>query len=277
MVADDSLASTNRPLAVVTGASSGIGYELAKQFAQNGFDLLVTGRSERIVKAAESLRSLKAEVEYFRADLTCYDDIEALYAWIKSRGPIEAIALNAGVGIGGDFMRGQTLEENLQLVALNVTAVVHLAKRVGEDMVLRKRGKILITSSTSAVIPLPYLATYSASKAFEHSFALSLGSELEGTGVTVTSLMPGPTETNWFDGANIDETRLGRMNRDDPARVARQGYRALMKGRRYVVAGSFMNKVQTTLAKTFPAFLVTPVTRFFSQPDFHVGKKKVIR
>jgi short-subunit dehydrogenase len=259
---------------VVTGASSGIGYELAKQFALHGFDLLVTARSEKILKAAESLRSLGSKVDYFRADLTRYEDVESLYEWIKSKGPVEAIALNAGIGIGGDFMRGQTLEENLQLVALNVTAVVHLAKRVGEDMVLRKRGKILITSSTSAVIPLPYLATYSASKAFEHSFALSLGSELEGTGVTVTSLMPGPTETNWFDGANIDETKLGRMKRDDPARVARQGYRALMKGRRYVVAGSLMNKVQTTLAKTFPAFLVTPVTRFFSQPDFHVDKKK---
>jgi short-subunit dehydrogenase len=262
MVVDDSLASTNRPLAVVTGASSGIGYELAKQFAQHGFDLLVTGRSEKIVKAAESLRDLKSKVDYFRADLAQYEDIEALYSWIESKGPIEAIALNAGIGIGGDFMRGQTLEENLHLVALNVTAVVHLAKRVGEDMVLRKRGKILITSSTSAMIPLPYLATYSASKAFEHSFALSLGSELEGTGVTVTSLMPGPTETNWFEGANIDETKLGRMKRDDPARVARQGYRALMKGRRYVVAGSLINKVQVALAKTFPAFLVTPVTRF---------------
>lgn len=256
-----------KPLAVVTGVTGGIGYEFAKQFAEHGFDLLVTGRSEAIFTAAESLAKLGAKVESFQADLVHYDGVEALYAWIKSHGPVDAIALNAGVGLGGDFLRGTTLEENLDLIALNVTSVVHLAKRVGEDMVLQKRGKILITASTAAVIPVPYLSVYSASKAFVHTFAVSLGSELQGTGVTVTSLMPGPTETGWFRRAEMDESKLGRMKRDDPALVAKQGFKALMAGRTYVIAGSLLNRLQVRLAKHGSLKVVLWMSKYFSRPD----------
>ena len=274
MAADNSSDSTNRPLAVVTGASGGIGYELAKQFAQHGFDLLVTGRSEKIVDAAESLDRLGTKVDFFRANLAEYQGVESCYSWIKSKGPVEALALNAGVGLGGDFLRDTTLEENLDLIALNVTSVVHLAKRIGEDMVRQQRGKILITASTAAVVPVPYLAVYSASKAFVHMFAIALGSELEGTGVTVTSLMPGPTETNWFDRAEVDESKLGRMKRDDPAQVAREGFQALMAGKNYVVAGSFVNKLQTLLAKFGPIKLVARFSRYYSVPDSRASTKE---
>lgn len=259
----------HKPLAVVTGASGGIGYELAKQFAEHGFDLLITGRSERIFAAAESLAKLGAKVEALQADLARYEEVERLYEWIKSLGPVEALALNAGVGLGGDFLRSTTLEENLNLIELNVTSVVHLAKRVGEDMVLAKRGKILITASVAAIIPVPYLSTYAASKAFVHMFAISLGSELHGTGVTVTSLLPGPTETDWFRRAKLDGTRLGRAKRDDPATVARQGFQALMAGRTYVIAGSFLNRLQAKLAKHGSLNVVLWMSRYFSRPDAH--------
>lgn len=260
-------AAGRKPLAVVTGVTGGIGYELAKQFAEHGFDLLITGRSEAIFTAAESLAQLGAKVEALQADLVHYDEVEKLYQWIKSHGPVEALALNAGVGLGGDFLRDTTLEENLDLIALNVTAVVHLAKRVGEDMVLAKRGKILITASTAAMIPVPYLSVYSGSKAFAHTFAVSLGSELRGTGVTVTSLLPGPTETGWFRRAEMDGSNLGRMKRDDPAQVARQGFQALMAGRTYVIAGSFLNRLQAKLSKHGSLNVVLWMSRYFSRPD----------
>lgn len=259
--------TARKPLAVVTGVTGGIGYELARQFAEHGYDLLVTGRSESIFTATESLAKLGAKVEALQADLVRYDEVEKLYEWIKSRGPVDALALNAGVGLGGDFLRSTTLKENLDLIALNVTSVVHLAKRVGEDMVLRKQGKILITASTAAMIPVPYLSVYSGSKAFVHTFAVSLGSELRGTGVTVTSLLPGPTETGWFRRADVERSRLGRIKRDDPAQVARQGFKAMMAGRTYVVAGSFMNRLQARLAKHGSLRVVLWMSRYFSQPD----------
>ncbi len=256
-----------KPLAVVTGVTGGIGHELAKQFAEHGFDLLITGRNESIFAAAESLTQLGAKVEARQADLVHFEEVEKLYTWIRSHGPVEAIALNAGVGLGGDFLRDTTLEENLDMIALNVAAVVHLAKRVGEDMVRQRRGKILITASTAAMIPVPYLSVYSASKAFVHTFAVTLGSELAGTGVSVTSLLPGPTETGWFSRATMDESKLGRMKRDDPAEVARQGFKALMAGRAYVIAGSFLNRLQTRLAKHGPLKVVLWMSKYFSRPD----------
>ena len=269
MAAGDKGSTERKPLAVITGVTGGIGYELAKQFAEHGFDLLITGRSDSIFTAAESLGKLGAQVELLQADLTQCDEVEKLYEWIKSHGPVEALVLNAGVGVGGDFVRDTTLQENLDLISLNVTSVVHLAKRVGEDMVLAKRGKILITASTAAIIPVPYLSVYAASKAFVHMFAVTLGSELHGTGVTVTSLLPGPTESNWFDRSRMAGTRLGRAKRDDPALVARQGYRGLMAGRTHVIAGSLLNRLQARLAKHGSLDVVLWLSRYFSQPDHH--------
>jgi len=184
---------STKPFAVVTGASSGIGYELAKQFAQHGFDLLVAAEDAGIAEAARAFEGLGAGVESLQVDLATYDGVENLYAKIASSGrPVEAIALNAGVGVGGDFTRGTELRDELNLIALNVTSPVHLAKRVLKDMVARGQGRVLFTSSIAATMPAPFEAVYGASKAFLLSFAEALRNELKDTGVTVTALMPGP-------------------------------------------------------------------------------------
>lgn len=242
--------STQRPLAVVTGASNGIGYELAKQFAQNGFDLLVTATGTSIHQAAQDFQKLGANVETIEADLANYDGVEALYSKIQTVGkPVDAIAINAGVGVGGDFARETDLQAELNLINLNVVSTVHLAKRVVKDMVQRGQGRILFTSSIAALMPGPFEAVYAASKAFVLSFSEAIRNELKDTGVTVTALQPGPTDTNFFHRADMDNTKAGADHKDDPALVAKQGFEALMAGKDAVIAGSLMNKVQGAATK----------------------------
>lgn len=259
--------SVNRPLAVVTGASNGIGYELAKQFAQNGFDLLVTATGSSINEAAQAFESLGAHVETVQADLATYEGVETLYDKIKATGqPVDAIAINAGVGVGGEFARETDLQDELNLINLNVVSSVHLAKRVVKDMVERGKGRILFTSSIAALMPGPFEAVYAASKAFLHSFSESLRNELKDTGVTVTALMPGPTETNFFHRAEMDDTRVGATKKDDPASVAKQGFEALMAGKDDVIAGSLMTKIQGTVSKVLPDTINTELHRKLSEP-----------
>jgi short-subunit dehydrogenase len=262
----NSSVSTTRPLALVTGASSGIGLELAKRFAEHGFDLLVTGKSRHILEVARTLQELGGKVESFQADLAKFEGVEALYAWVRTKGPLEAVALNAGVGVGGDFLRDTKLVDDLNLIQLNVVSVVHLSKHIGRDMVEQGRGKILVTASVGANMPTPYLAVYGASKAFVHSFAGALRSELQGSGVSVTSLMPGPTDTRWFARARVANTKLGKLKRDDPATVASEGFAALMAGKDHVVAGSLVNSVQAGLARLIPQRVVTAIARPFHKP-----------
>ncbi len=245
--------SLTRPLAVVTGASNGIGYELAKQFAQNGFDLLVTSTGPSINEAAIAFEKLGAQVETVEADLATYDGVEMLYSKIKATGrSVDAIAINAGVGVGGDFARETDLKDELNLIDLNVVSSVHLAKRVLKDMVDRDQGRILFTSSIAALMPGPFEAVYAASKAFLHSFSEALRNELKDTGVTVTSLMPGPTDTNFFHRAQMDDTKAGTDKKDDPAMVAKQGFEALMAGKDSIVAGSLKTKLMGTVSKVLP-------------------------
>lgn len=154
------------PLAVVTGASNGIGYELAKQFAQNGFDLLITATGPSIDEvASEIAQTSKSEIQTVQADLATYEGVETLYNKIKATGrPVDAIAINAGVGVGGDFARETDLQDELNIINLNVVSTVHLAKRIVKDMVERGKGKILFTSSIAAIMPGPFEAVYAASK-----------------------------------------------------------------------------------------------------------------
>ncbi|MDC0711294.1 SDR family NAD(P)-dependent oxidoreductase [Stigmatella sp. ncwal1] len=232
-----------RPLAVVTGASSGIGYELARQFVHNGFDVLIAAEDDGITEAARTLAG-SGRVESVKVDLARYEGVEFLYAKIQALGrPVDAIAINAGVGVGGDFARQTRLEDELNLISLNVTSAVHLAKRVSKDMVQRRSGRILFTSSIAAVMPAPFEAVYGASKAFLQSFSEALRNELSDVGITVTALMPGPTETNFFHRAGMDDTRVGQQQKDDAGEVARQGFEALMAGKDKVVAGSLKNRV----------------------------------
>jgi uncharacterized protein len=242
--------STTRPLAVVTGASSGIGFELARQFAEHGYDLVVAAEDEGINTAAQALASTGASVRPVQVDLASYEGVETLYSSIGR--PVDAAAINAGIGVGGEFARDTDLRAELKLVNLNVNSVVHLTKRVLQDMVPRGAGKVLITSSIAATSPGPYEAVYAASKAFELSFAEGIRNELKDTGVTVTALMPGPTDTNFFDRAGMEDTKVATSKKDDPAEVAREGFEALMAGKDKVVAGSFRNKAQAASSKVLP-------------------------
>lgn len=260
--------SSNRPLAVVTGASKGIGYELAKQFAQNGFDLLVTATGSSIDEAAQTFEGLGAKVETVQADLATYDGVETLYNQIKATGrSVEAIAINAGVGVGGDFARETDLKDELNLINLNVVSSVHLAKRVVKDMVERGKGRILFSSSIAAIMPGPFEAVYAASKAFVHSFSEALRNELKDTGVTVTSLMPGPTDTNFFHRAGMDDTTVGTKQNDDPAEVAKQGFDALMAGKDHIIAGSLLTKIQGNVSKVLPDTLKAELHRQMTESD----------
>ena len=242
-----------RPLAVVTGASSGIGLELAKQFAQNGFDLLIAAEDEAISSAETELESLGARVQSTQVDLAQYDGVEKLSTLIEATGrPIDAIALNAGVGAGGAFVDDTSLDDELQVIDLNVKSVVHLAKRVLPNMVNRGEGRVLFTSSIASTMPGPYHAVYNASKSFVQSFAEAIRYELKDTGVTVTALMPGVTDTEFFERADMLDTKAGSGSKDDPAQVAEQGFKALMAGEEKVVAGSMKNKVQAKVGSVTP-------------------------
>lgn len=259
--------SSLRPLAVVTGASSGIGYELAKQFAKNGFDLLVTATGSSINEAAQAFEGLGAKVQTVQADLATYDGVETLYNQIKVTGqPVDAIAINAGVGVGGDFARETDLKDELNLIDLNVVSTVHLAKRIVKDMVDRGEGRILFTSSIAAIMPGPFEAVYAASKAFIQSFSVALRNELKDTGVTVTALMPGPTETNYFHRAGMDDTNVGEDKKDDPAEVAKQGFEALMAGDDSVVAGSLKTKLLGAVSKILPNTVKAELHRKLTEP-----------
>jgi uncharacterized protein len=260
--------STDRPFAVVTGASSGIGFELARQFVEHGFDLLVAAEDPGIEEAAVALgRDAGATVHPVRVDLATYDGVETLYRAIAGTGrPVDAIALNAGRGIGGDFARDTDLREELNVIDVNVTSTVHLAKRVVPDMVGRGRGRVLFTSSIASTMPGTYQAVYNASKSFVQSFALALRDELRDTGVTVTSLMPGPTETEFFERAEMLDTRVGAGDKDDPAVVAKQGFEALMKGSERVVGGGAKTRVMAAAAKVTPDSVKAAQHRKMAEP-----------
>ncbi|MBV9081139.1 MAG: SDR family oxidoreductase [Acidobacteriaceae bacterium] len=259
--------TSTKPLAVVTGASSGIGYELAKQFAQNGFDLIVNSGTEAINTAAQDLQRTGANVQAVEADLAAYDGVEQLYSAIQQNGrPVEAVAINAGVGVSGDFARDTSLEDELNLINLNITSAVHLAKRVLRDMVERGRGRILFTSSIAGTMPAPFEAVYGGSKAFLYSFSEALRNELKDTGVTVTALLPGATETDFFHRAGMDDTKVGVSEKDDPAEVAREGFEALMAGKDRVIAGSFKNKAQVAAAAALPQTTVAGMHRKQTEP-----------
>lgn len=259
--------SSTRPLAVVTGASNGIGYELARQFAQHGFDLLVTSTGSSINDAAQAFEQLGAKVQTVEADLATYDGVEKLYHEIKAIGqPVEAIAINAGVGVGGDFTYETDLKDELNLINLNVVSSVHLAKRVVKDMVERGYGRILFTSSIAALMPGPFEAVYAASKSFIQSFSEALRNELKDTGVTVTALLPGPTDTDFFHRAEMDDTKAGSSKKDDPAEVAKQGFEALMAGKDSVIAGSLMTKIQGAVANMLPDTANAELHRKLTEP-----------
>jgi len=259
--------SERKQLAVVTGASSGIGYELAKVFGEEGYDLLITAEDGELTQAQERLKATGATVEAHRVDLAREEGVIELYSHIANAGrPVDALALNAGIGAGGAFATETELVDELQLIDLNVRSTVHLCKLVLADMVERDAGRILFTSSIASTMPGAFQAVYNASKSFVQSFALAIRNELKDTGVTITSLMPGPTETEFFERADMEDTAIGSEEKDDPAEVARQGFDALIAGEEKVVGGSFKNKVQTVAGKLIPDSKKAELHRQMAEP-----------
>jgi short-subunit dehydrogenase len=260
-------AGQNTRLAVITGASSGIGFELAKVFAAEDFDLLITAEAGELTTALDELKGSGATVEAHRVDLAAETGVIELYRHIQNTGrPVDALALNAGIGAGGAFATETDLADELKLIDLNVRSTVHLCKLVLADMVERDEGRILLTSSIASTMPGAFQAVYNASKSFVQSFALAIRNELKDTGITVTALMPGPTDTEFFERADMEDTKVGSEEKDDPAEVARQGYDALIAGREKVVGGSFKNKVQTVAGKVIPDSKKAEMHRQMAEP-----------
>ncbi len=260
----DTTASTTRPLAVVTGASSGIGYELARLFAEDGFDLIIAADEPNIMEARLGLEAVGGAVEAIQADLSTVEGVERLHAAIGGR-PVDALAANAGHGLGHGFL-DQDFDDILGVINTNVTGTVKLLHLVGRDMRARGRGRILITGSIAGLIPGSFQAIYNASKAFIDSFSFALRNELNDSGVTVTCLMPGPTDTAFFDRAGLMDTKVGQEeNKSDPADVARTGYAAMNRGEGDVVAG-LGNKIQAALAAVTPQTLLAEQHRKMAEP-----------
>jgi uncharacterized protein len=246
------MTSSDLQLAVVTGASSGIGLGLTREFATNGFSVLMCADGDDVHAVAAQLTAEGLPVTAVQADLATAAGVNALVQAVRQTGrPLDAIALNAGVGNAGAFIKS-SLEDDIRLIELNVVAPVRLTKAVLPEMVARGSGKVLITSSIASTMPGPYYATYAASKAFIQSFAEAVRYEVKDSGVTITALLPGPTDTDFFDRAGMQDTPVDDGPKDDPAEVARDGFKALMAGDDKVVAGSFKNKLQAAGARLLP-------------------------
>ncbi|MCK8643373.1 SDR family NAD(P)-dependent oxidoreductase [Mycobacterium colombiense] len=253
-------------VAMVTGASSGIGLELAELFAQQGYDLVVAAENEAIHPAATTLSRWGVDVRPVQVDLRTAEGVEKLYQEATEGGrPLDAVALNAGIGGGGSFVEGE-LDDDMSIIDLNVRSTVHLAKLVLRNMTRRGAGRVLLTSSLASMAPGPFEAVYHASKSFVQSFAGALQDELRDTGITVTSLLPGTIDTNFFNRAGMDETRAGKKPKDDPAEVARQGFEAMMRGDRRVVGGSLTTKTVGLALRFLPDSLKAAASRVNSTP-----------
>lgn len=254
-----------QPLALVTGASSGIGFELAKLFADDGYDLIVAADDGGIHASAEKLAASGRDVRAMQVDLRKENEVDRLYGSATGNGRrLDAVALNAGTGGGGRFVdRG--LEEDLNIIDLNVRGTTQLAKLVLADMVSANAGKLLFTSSIVAMMPGSYQTVYNASKSFVQSLVEALQDELRDTDVTITSLMPGPTDTNFFRRVGMLDTLVGRMPKDDPGKVAKQGYDALMQGKKKVVASSPLSKGMGLMNRFLPDSVKAAANRMISQ------------
>jgi uncharacterized protein len=246
--------NSDRSLAIVTGASTGIGFELAKLCAQNGFDLVIAANEPKINEAAAQLRELGSEVEAVEADLSKSEGVDRLLDVTRSFDrPVDALLANAGRGLGHGFL-DQALGDIQSVVDTNITGTLRLIHKVGAQMRAAGGGRILITGSIAGFTPGTYQAVYNASKAFLDSFSFALRHELKGAGVTVTCLMPGATETEFFERADMLDTKVGASKKDDPAMVAKAGFNAMMRGDGDVVSG-WHNKLQSAIA------LITPSDR----------------
>jgi short-subunit dehydrogenase len=251
------------PFAIVTGASSGIGYELAKCCARNGFDLLVAADEPAVEQAAADFRALGVEVSSVQADLATIEGVDRLCAAAQGR-PVDALLANAGTGLGGGFLN-QDFARVRHIVDTNITGTIYLLQKIGAEMRDRGGGRILITGSIAGFVPGTYHAVYNGTKAFLDSFSFALRHELKDTGVSVTCLMPGATETDFFERADMLDTKVGAAKKADPADVAETGFKAMMNGEGDVVSG-WQNKLQSAIAQITPSSILAEAHRRMAEP-----------
>jgi short-subunit dehydrogenase len=252
-----------RPLAVVTGASTGIGYHLARICAEHNFDLLIAADEPAIQAGAKTFRGAGVNVEAVEADLATIEGVDRLYAAAGGR-PIEALLANAGRGLGKGFL-DQKFDDIRHVVDTNVTGTLYLIHKVGQDMRTRGSGRILITGSIAGFMPGTFQAVYNGTKAFLDSFSFALRAELKGSGVTVTCLMPGATETEFFERADMLDTKVAQSKKDDAAEVAAIGFDAMMNGDGDVVTG-WQNKLRSAIANITPAGVLAEMHRGMAEP-----------
>lgn len=263
--------SNDRPLAVVTGASSGIGYELALLCARKGFDLVIAADDAKIEAAAADARSAGAElVQPVQADLSSVDGNDTLYRAIEGLGrPVDALLANAGRGLGRAFL-DQEWDDIRSVIDTNVTGTTYLVHKIGRDMKARGKGRILITGSIAGFMPGSFQAVYNGSKAYLNSLSFALREELRETEITVTVLEPGPTETAFFERADMMDTKVGTAKKDDAKMVAEEGFSAMMKGESDVTAG-WKNKIQAAVANVVPDELLAKAHRGMAEPGTAKG------
>jgi len=252
-----------KPLAIVTGASSGIGRELAALAGQEGFHLLVAADTP-LDEAIAHFQALGATVEAVQCDLATKAGVDELLRVAAGR-PVAALLANAGHGLGGAFL-DQDWDTAMHVIETNISGTIYLVREIGRQMRAAGAGRILFTGSIAGYMPGSYAAVYNASKAFIDSFALALRSELADSGVTVTCLMPGVTDTEFFERADMMNTKVGTQdNKANPAMVAKIGFEAMMRGDSDVVAG-LKNKLQVAMAGLMPKEALAEQHRKMAQP-----------
>lgn len=256
-----------RPLAVVTGASSGIGFHLARYCAAGGFDLIIAA-DRPLDDVANDFRMEGAKVTIVHADLATQQGVDDLCEAIGNR-PVNALLANAGHGLGKSFLE-QDFTDIEHVIDTNITGTLYLLHKIARGMLHRKQGKILITGSIAGFVPGSFQAVYNGTKAFIDSFAPALRNELKSTGVTVTCLLPGPTDTEFFARAGMLDTKLATEEKTDPAKVARLGFEAMMNGEADAVAG-LKNKLHALVSKLTPSDLAAENHRRLAQPGSAEG------
>lgn len=258
---------TNGTYALITGASSGIGYELAKLFAKDGYNLIITARSQDdLDKTASELKQHNIEVVTISKDLFEREGANELYQEVKAKGiDIDVLVNDAGQGVYGEFADTE-IDRELDIIQLNISSLVVLTKHFLKDMISKGKGKILNVSSVASKIPGPYQSVYHGTKAFVQSFTEAIRSENKDKGIVITALLPGVTDTDFFNKADmLDAKIIQEGKKADPADVAKDGYEALMNDKDKVVSG-FMNKVQVAMAAVTPESMTADKTKKQQEP-----------